>query len=158
MGRAQGLGFPILSLCELVGGCPVCIPAHPKNQTWDLTTGKGRGCPARCGNHPGASWRCAWAWCGCSVDLPCQERAPLLFYPPFLVPAAAVPACFALNACNELLLAPGWLFANVNLPQTLLLVTQSHQIPLGAVAHGGKVWGSHQAPFPSTRCARSGGG
>lgn len=72
--------------------------------------------------------------------------------------AAAVPACFALSARNELLLAPGWLFANVNLLQTLLFISQSCWIPLGAVAHKGKVWGSRQVPFPSARGAESSGG
>lgn len=57
--------------------------------------------------------------------------------------ATAAPACFVLSACDELLLAPGWLFANVNLPQPLLLISQSCWIPLGAVTRGGKV------PFPS---------
>lgn len=53
----------------------------------------------------------------------------LLGLPPSLVPtvvATAEPTCFASSACNEMLLAPGWLFANVNVLQTLLLITQSH--------------------------------
>lgn len=50
----------------------------------------------------------------CGLALPGESPSAVLS--PFLVPAAAVPACFALNACNESLLAPGWLFANVNLP------------------------------------------
>lgn len=61
--------------------------------------------------------------------------------------ATAAPACFVLSACEELLLAPGWLFANVNLPQPLLLISQSCWIPLGAVTRGGKV------PFSSERVA-----
>lgn len=40
-----------------------------------------------------------------------------------MVAAAAVPACFALSTSNNLLLAPGRLFANVNLLQNLLLTT-----------------------------------
>lgn len=54
-----------------------------------------------------------------------------------------MPACFVLSACDELLLAPGWLFANGNVPQRLLLISQSCWVPLGAVTRRGKV------PFPS---------
>lgn len=70
---------------------------------------------------------------------------------PLLVPsmvAAAALACFALSVCTELLLAPGWLFANVNLPQPLLLINRSHWIPLRAVAHGGKVLGCSPGSLP----------
>ena len=74
------------------------------------------------------------------LALPGESRSAVLS--PSLVPAvvaAAVPACFALSACNESLLASGWLFASVNLLQALLLTTQSRWIPLGAAARGGKV-------------------
>lgn len=67
---------------------------------------------------------------------------------PSLVPAmaaTAAPACFVLGACDELLLAPGWLLADGNLPQPLLLISQSCWIPLGAATPGGKV------PFPTER-------
>lgn len=63
----------------------------------------------------------------------------------FMVPAMAAPACFVLSARDKLLLAPARLFANVNLPQPLLLISQSCWIPLGAVTPGGKV------PCPSGR-------
>lgn len=115
----------------------VCTPAHPKNQTQDLTSGKGRECLPCCGNHPGASWRQAEAQCYCSLGWPCQGGSSSAVLSPSLVPSmvvVAVPACFASSACNELPLAPGWLFANVNLLQTLLLITLCCRIPLGAVA------------------------
>lgn len=53
---------------------------------------------------------------------------------PLMVPAmaaTAAPACFVLGACDELLLAPGWLLADGNLPQPLLLISQS----------SGSLWG-----------------
>lgn len=114
---------------------------------------------------PGTLWTPCWSivemgpsmvWPLCGLGLLGESCYTVLS--PSLVPsmvATAVPAYFALSAFNELLLAPGWLFANVSLLQTLLLITQSHWIALGAAAHGGKVWGSPQAPSSSERGAGS---
>jgi len=144
MGRGESRGSQLpCSLAVRAGGRLPCLhPSPPQKSNPGPHCRKGQGMPS-------TLWNPSWSitetslgtvWPLRGLGLPGESLSAVLF--PLPVPsmvAAAVPACFALRACNELLLAPGWLFANVNLLQTLLLITQSHWISLGAVACRGKV-------------------